>query len=68
MSFKRPKTPKVEAAPPAPVPPVAEIATPQSSRSRRLSTQGRQSTFLGSLIGGALPTPGPTLTGLNRGG
>ena len=68
MSFKV-KSPKAAPAPPVPAPEVAPVVTPQSSRQRRLSSGGRQSTFLGGLGGSmasaspALPAPRATLTG-----
>ncbi|PZQ63362.1 MAG: hypothetical protein DI570_09220 [Phenylobacterium zucineum] len=62
MSFKV-KQPKVAAAPETPAQDVAPQTLPTSDRKRRLSTGGRQSTFLGSLGAAALARGGATLTG-----
>lgn len=65
MGFKV-KAPKVAAAPPVPAPEVAPVVTPQSGRAKRLSSGGRQSTFLGALGATSTPLPSPsrsTLTG-----
>lgn len=63
MSFKV-KQPKVAPAPAAPAQPVTPVTTPQTERQRRLSSGGRQSTFLGSLGAAALPQPRGSLTGV----
>lgn len=63
MSFKV-KSPKVTDPPAAPAQQVAPVTTPQTERQRRLSSGGRQSTFLGSLGAAALPSPRGSLTGV----
>lgn len=66
MSFHV-KAPKNAPSPALPAPEVAPVSNPQTSRSRRLASGGRQSTFLGGLISQALPAPGNSLTGVQRG-
>ncbi|ODT88116.1 hypothetical protein [Phenylobacterium sp. SCN 70-31] len=62
MSFKV-KSPKVEAPPTPPVQSVAPVTQPTTDRSRRLSSGGRQSSFLGGLARAALPQARGSLTG-----
>lgn len=64
MSFKV-KSPKTTPPPDAPTQPLAPVSTPQSDRVRRLSSGGRQSTFLGRAARAALAAPGNTLTGVS---
>jgi hypothetical protein len=63
MSFKV-KQPKVTAPPEPPAQNVAPQSLPTSERKRRLSTGGRQSTFLGGLGQAALAGPRASLTGV----
>lgn len=62
MTFKV-NSPKTSEPPPAPSQPVAPATLPTTERARRLSTRGRQSTFLGSIGRTALPRAGGTLMG-----
>lgn len=66
MSFKV-KGPKVTDPPATPLQDMVNpLGAPQDARRRRLATQGRSSTFLGSAVRAAasLPSPGGTLTGV----
>lgn len=63
MSFKT-KAPKVADPPPAPAQSVAPVTMPTTERARRLSTGGRQSTWLGAVGRAALPQARGTLTGV----